>query len=118
MLSIYLFNFRLLLLKDKRITRHYGYSPLGTRASVQNRCYSTWGPHYNAVSAISCDGVVALYLLGEGQPFNTGTFSDFLQNHLLPSMNTFNGRNLRSVLVMGKLNITEYMHCKAQSENP
>ena len=81
----------------------FGYSQHGTRASVQNHCYSRGGPHYNAVSAISSEGLITLELLGGGERFVTDTFESFLRNKLLPVMNTFNGQNPRSVIVMGKL---------------
>lgn len=68
---------------------------------MQNRCYSRWGPRYNAVSAISSEGLIALELLGDGERFVTDTFVSFLRNTLLPVMNRFDGQNPRSVIVMG-----------------
>ena len=52
---------------------------------------------------MSSEGLITLELLGDGERFVTDTFESFLRNKLLPVMNTFNGQNLRSVIVMGKL---------------
>lgn len=105
-----MYFFLIFQFQDKRISRQYGYSQRGTRASVQNHCYSRWGPRYNAVSAISSEGLIALELLGDGERFVTDTFETFLRNKLLPVMNAFNGQNPRSVIVMGKLTNPKHYH--------
>ena len=62
---MYLFYVHVLLnfLKDKRISRQYGYSARGTPPVVRDYSYSRWAPHYSAISAISSEGLLANWLL-------------------------------------------------------
>ena len=86
------------LLKDKRIARQYGCS---VRCSDYG--YSQWAPHHSVISAISSEGVLASCVLKNPyERFNGHSFSQFLDEQLLPDMNPFNGENPRSVLVMGE----------------
>ena len=91
------------MLKDKRIARQYGCSVRGTPPVVSDYGYSQWAPHYSVISAISNEGVLASCVLKNPyERFNGYSFSQFLDEQLLPDMNRFNGENPRSVLVMGE----------------
>ena len=90
------------MLKDKRIARQYGYSVRGTPPVVSDYGYSRWAPNYSVI--ISSEGVLASCVLRNPyEGFNGHSFSQFLDEQLLPAMNAFNGENPRSVLVMGEL---------------
>ena len=90
-------------LKDKRIARQFGYSARGTPAVVKDLSYARWAPHYSAIAAISSEGLLANCLLKSAdERFDAGSVIRFLDEHLLPAMNVFNGENPRSVLVMGE----------------
>lgn len=42
---------------DKRLSRSYGYSPVGTRATVKRQAQN-WGPRITAISIICMEGMV------------------------------------------------------------
>ena len=91
------------MLKDKRIARQYGYSVRGIPPVVSDYSYSRWAPHYSVISAISSEGLLACCVLkNPHERLNGHSFSQFLDEQLLPAMNPFNGENPRSVLVMGE----------------
>ena len=90
--------------KDKRIARQYGYIARGMPPVVSDYSYARWTPRYSIISAISCDGLIANYLLKNPEErFETRSFIQFLDEQLLPAMNRFDGESPRSVLVMGEI---------------
>ena len=102
-----LFMLLCISLEDKRIHRQYGYIARGTPPIVQDCSYSRWALHYSIISAISSEGLLAMWVLKNPEErFNALSFIHFLDHCLHPSMNSFDGENSRSVLVMGKTSIT------------
>jgi hypothetical protein len=74
--------------KDKRISRQYGYSARGTLPVVWDYSYSRWAPHYSVISAISSEGLLANWLLkNPDERFDVRSFIQFLDERLLPAMN-------------------------------
>ena len=63
---------------------------------------SPWGPRHGAISAIGLEGLLCVDILGEGLTVNAERFLEFLNNHLVPTLNPFNGVNSWSVVVLGK----------------
>ena len=53
------------------------------------------------ISAIGHDGYVGVRVLNPGQRFNRIVFADFLRHDIAPLLNPYNGRNARSVVVLG-----------------
>ena len=77
----------ILLVKDKRIARKYGYSTWETDTVVRDYCYSRWAPRYSAISTISSEGLVFNWLLkNPEESFDVCTFIQFLDERLLPAM--------------------------------
>ena len=54
-----------------------------------------------AISAISLDDLLCVKVLDEGVNVNAEEFIDFLNVHLAPTLQPFNGHNSRSVVVLG-----------------
>ncbi len=76
----------------QRINRQYGYSIEGTPAY---RCekFNPWGPRHAVISAISMEGLLCVNILDERVSANADTFVNFLEIHLLPALQPFNGIN-------------------------
>lgn len=62
---------------------------------------SLWGPHHSAISAIGLEGLLCVDILEDGETVNAVRFNTFLNDHLVPVLNPFNGVNSRSVVVLG-----------------
>ncbi len=60
------------------------------------------GVHAMQLSHGSMEGLLCVNILDERVSANADTFVNFLEIHLLPALQPFNGINSRSVVVMGK----------------
>ena len=54
------------------------------------------------ISAIGYDGYQDVRVLQPGQRFHRFVFADFLRNEIVPLLTEYNGRNARTVVVLGK----------------
>ena len=96
---IHYFFSDLIFLQDRTLSRQYDYSQKGQRAEVirtrrNSQCITV-------ISAIAHDGYLSIRVLNPGQRFNRIVFADFLRNDIVPILNPYNGRNARSVVVLG-----------------
>ena len=92
----------LLLLQDKRLSRCYGYSPVGTRATVKRRVQN-WGPRITALPIICMVGMVEVGIY-QGN-IDGARFEEFVDQKLSPNLLPSKGVNLRSVVIMGKVKL-------------
>ena len=86
-----------LYFQNRRISRNYGYSVCGERAS--GIYVSPHGPRLSVIAAVSFDGVVAASISEEN--FNADLFIDFLRTNVVPTLQPYNGINANSVVIMG-----------------
>ena len=107
--STVLAEINLLLLRDKRLSRCYGYSLVGTRATVKRQAQN-WGPQITALPIICMVGMVEVGIY-QGN-VNGARFEEFVDQKLCPNLLPFNGVNPRSVVIMGcntKLIISQWL---------
>ena len=97
-LILYFFS-DLIFLQDRTLSRQYGYSQKGQRDEVIRT--RTNSQRITVISAIAHDGYLSIRVLNPGQRFNHIVFADFLRNDIVPLLNQYNGRNARSVVVLG-----------------
>ena len=87
---------------DKRnALRKYAYSLWGV--TPINYCLYTSGRRISAIYTNSTRGVEDVYLAEGG--FNSDMFCDFIEKCLLPVLMSFNGSNLRSIVVIDNASI-------------
>ena len=89
----------LIFLQDRSLSRQYGYSPKGQRAEVIRT--RTNSQLIAVISTIAHDRYLSIQVLNPGQLFNRIVFADFLHDDIVPLLNPYNGRNARSVVVLG-----------------
>ena len=89
----------LIFLQDRTLSRQYGYSQKGQRDEVIRT--RTNSQRITVISTIAHDGYLSIRVLNPGQRFNRIVFADFLRNDIVPLLNPYNGRNARSVVVLG-----------------
>lgn len=82
---------------DKRLSRSYGYSPVGTRATVKRQAQN-WGPRITAIPIICMEGMVEVGVY-QGN-VDGARFEEFVDQKLCPNLLPFNGVNPRSVVIM------------------
>jgi len=92
----------LLLLQDNRLSRSYGYSPVGTRATVKRQAQN-WGPRITAIPIICMEGMAEVGIY-QGN-VDGARFEEFVDQKLCPNLLPFNGVNPRSVVIMGKVKL-------------
>ena len=97
-LILYFFS-DLIFLQDRTLSRQYGYSQKGQRTEVIRTRKNS--QRITVISAIAHDGYLGIRVLNPGQRFNRIVFADFLRNDIVPLLNPYNGRNTRSVVVLG-----------------
>lgn len=86
---------------NRSYMRKYGYAVRG--CAPQCHHYLIRGERVSAVAAISTEGLVAAdYKTGS---VNADFFFDFIRGSLIPHMNTFNGSNPRSIVVLDNCSI-------------
>ncbi|XP_044165367.1 uncharacterized protein LOC122949338 [Acropora millepora] len=83
--------------KDKRLSPSYGYSPVGTRATVKRQAQN-WGPRITAIPIICMEGMVEVGIY-QGN-VDGARFEEFVDQKLCPNLLLFNGVNPRSVVIM------------------
>ena len=91
-----------LLSQDKRLSGSYGYSPVGTRATVKRQAQN-WGPRITAIPIICMEGMVEVGIY-QGN-VDGARFEEFVDQKLCPNLLPFNGVNPRSVVIMGKVKL-------------
>jgi len=91
-----------LLLQDKRLSRSYGYSPVGTGATVKRQAQN-WGPRITAIPIICMEGMVEVGIY-QGN-IGGARFEEFVDQNLCPNLLPFNGVNPRSVVIVGKVKL-------------
>jgi hypothetical protein len=55
----------------------------------------------SVISAMGNDAYLSVRVLEQGEKFNRVVFADFLRNDIVPLLNPYNGRNARSIVVLG-----------------
>ena len=88
----------LLLLKDRRIMRQFGYSFRGYRAEVR-RQHTNWYPRITAIPIICTEGLIEIGI--HRGTTNGDVFLQFVNDKLVPNLLPLNGVNPRSVVIMG-----------------
>ena len=89
--STFLAQIDLLLLQDRRLSRSYGYSLVGKRATVKRQAQS-WGPRITAIPIICMEGMVEVGIY-QGN-VNGARFEEFVDQKLCPNLLPFNSVNL------------------------
>ena len=92
----------LLLLQDKRLSRCYGYSPVGARATVKRQAQN-WGPRISAIPIICMEGIIEVGIY-QGN-VDGARFEEFVNQKLCPNLRPFNGVSPRSMVIMGKVKL-------------
>ena len=79
-LRLFLAQIDQLFLQDKRLSPSYGYSPVGTRATVKRQAQN-WGPRITAIPVICMEGIVEVGIY-QGN-VDGARFEEFVDQKLL-----------------------------------